>query len=320
MSKKERMSATATLTNCYTPLPAESKTAKQSKELPQIRYSGDGTASTPRTNHSLRRLCLSTSILPNSTGSALVELGHTKVLCSVHGPRPITSSSLPSTSSNSGGGGSHNEFTSSGGVLHTEVRFAPKFGIRPATLAHSSPSTIDGNPMGGGSSSQEEEVELSFQLQNALGPSLNLTSLPKCVIDVFVVVLQSDGNVVGAAITAASLALADANVVEMFDLVCACSVAAVPSHDQNKEEMNILADPTEEETMLAMMSSSSDKNKGGGVVTLALMPNWKEVTLWNQVGCMNATSSSDAVNICRDGCATMYQFMRNCLVGQTKKI
>jgi exosome complex component MTR3 len=57
----------------------------------------------------------------------------------------------------------------------------------------------------------------------ALEVSLRLETFPKSEIDVFALVLEQGGGMVGAAITAASLALADAGV-EMYDLVASCSV------------------------------------------------------------------------------------------------
>jgi len=55
---------------------------------------------------------------------------------------------------------------------------------------------------------------------------VRLEAFPKSEVDVFVIVLQDAGAALAAAITAASLALADA-AVEMYDLVTACSAVSV---------------------------------------------------------------------------------------------
>ena len=47
--------------------------------------------------------------------------------------------------------------------------------------------------------------------------------MPKSCVDVFVMVLESGGSDLAVAITAASVALADAGI-ELFDLVPACHV------------------------------------------------------------------------------------------------
>jgi len=147
-------------------------------------------------------------------------------------------------------------------------------------------------------------------------------------MDVFVMVLQNDGGVLGACVVAASLAMADSGV-ELYDMVSACSVAVVPRsmtaacHDdgggggggggsgdcgedrRHASSHCLLTDPTEDEILAA-----------DGVVTLAMMPNWKEVTFWDQTGRLPANTASDASDLCRDGCATMQKFMRQSLVGE----
>ena len=115
------MSATATLTNCYVPL-SSTDTSISSNFDPTNRPTDDITdgntlshpkeddSSTTTTNQqqqsrgprTLRHIHLSKSILSQSTGSSLVEWGHTKLLVSVRGPRPINCSSM--NAANNGGG------------------------------------------------------------------------------------------------------------------------------------------------------------------------------------------------------------------------
>jgi len=212
-------------------------------------------------------------MLTQSAGSALVELGHTKVLCAVHGPR-TASSSFGKT-----------EFHSEGS-LNCEFRYAPEFG---ASQRDGASSAFLSN----------EEVELSARVRDAIVASIPLEKLSKCVLDVYVMVLQADGAVLSAAITAASLALADAGV-ELYDLVPCCSAAVVKNADGS---FLCLTDPTEEETSAAV-----------GIVTLAMLPNWKEVTFWDQTGRLPTSIALNAMELCRDGCFTIHKFMRHCLV------
>ena len=72
---KMTMSATSTLTNLYIPLPIP---ASAPDNNPQNRTRGQRT---------LRTLHLTRSPLSQSTGSSLIELGNTKLLVSVRGPR-----------------------------------------------------------------------------------------------------------------------------------------------------------------------------------------------------------------------------------------
>lgn len=128
-----------------------------------------------------------------ANGSAVVELGGTKVLASVHGPR----------------GASNLNFSESA-VLSCDVKFA----------AFAAPTRRD-------YAQDDDERKLSLTLQSALAPAVRLAKYPKSSIDVSVLVLQSSGSALAAAVTCASLALAAAGI-EMFDLVTCCSVAVRP--------------------------------------------------------------------------------------------
>jgi hypothetical protein len=151
-------SMTATLTNCYVPLPAVAssssschlfdplariddndgdtssllvrKTNHNDKSSSATATTTAGTNKTTRGPRTLRRLRLETSILSssNSGGSSLVEWGHTKLLVSVRGPRPITASSMMKP--HDGGSGSGN-----GVNLVCEVRYMPHVGINIETIA-----------------------------------------------------------------------------------------------------------------------------------------------------------------------------------------
>ena len=175
---------TATLTNCYVPLPAATtsssschlfdplariddndgdtssllvrKTNHNDKSSSATATTTAGTNKTTRGPRTLRRLRLETSILSssNSGGSSLVEWGHTKLLVSVRGPRPITASSMMKPHD---GGGSN----SNGVNLVCEVRYMPHVGINIETIAlhtlshdfttSSSTSSSSGNKDGSGS-------------------------------------------------------------------------------------------------------------------------------------------------------------------------
>lgn len=64
---------------------------------------------------------------------------------------------------------------------------------------------------------------MSGTVQAALQSAVQRHTFPKANVDVYCLVLESGGSDVAVAITAASLAIADAGI-EMFDLVSACSV------------------------------------------------------------------------------------------------
>eukprot|EP00970_Alexandrium_tamarense_P010497 scaffold2151_cov178-Alexandrium_tamarense.AAC.14 len=342
------MSATATLTNCYVPLPLMSPSSSaasfdpQARVLSDVMADGDGNSlttlssdgnthktssinisrSSKRGPRTLRQLHLARSILSQSTGSSLVECGHTKLIVSVRGPRPANCGGL------NGG---------NGGGLICEVRYMPHIGIRMETLARhslshdfsksSSSSTGARIPRDSLSTSQDtsnlssggalcapaaflDESYLSHRLQEALAPAVVLMDNEnKMCIEVFVQVLQSDGGVFGAAVMGASLALVDAGV-GMRDVVCGSSAAVMKVVEEGdgakngtKSKYVAIADPSEDEILQA-----------SGVVTIAIMPNWREVTVWDQFGKMPVESSQEAMELAREGCVTMHKFLKKCVL------
>lgn len=140
-------------------------------------------------------------------------------------------------------------------------------------------------------------------------------------------VLQSDGGVFNAAVIGSSLALADAGIA-MRDVVCAASAAVIKIEQDdtdnntnakndddakkkkkkrsNNDLYHAIADPTEDEILQA-----------SGVVTIALMPNLREVTVWDQFGKMPLDASTEAMELARDGCVTMHKFVKNCLMKES---
>ncbi len=129
-----------------------------------------------------------------AAGSAYVELGNTKVMVAVYGPRPT-----------------ERKFGfAETGRLHCEVRFTP-FGNRALR------TRLD---------TQAAERSYGTALGTALEASVQLDKFPKSAVDVYGMVLESGGSDVAALITAASMALADAHI-ELLDVVTACSVALV---------------------------------------------------------------------------------------------
>jgi exosome complex component MTR3 len=68
-----------------------------------------------------------------------------------------------------------------------------------------------------------EERSLALSMKRALLPSVCRHEFPNFQVDVFANVLEDDGSVLAAAITAAGLALSDAGV-PMYDIITASNV------------------------------------------------------------------------------------------------
>ncbi|XP_063052754.1 exosome complex component MTR3 [Engraulis encrasicolus] len=139
----------------------------------------------------MRRIFARCGLISQAKGSAYIEAGNSKLICSVYGPRETER---------------RDETDMKSGRLVTDMRFAP-FACRKRG------AWVQGN----------EEKDLSQGLLESLRPGVCLHKYPRCQIDVCVMVLESDGPALAHAVTCASLALADAGI-EMYDLVLGCTV------------------------------------------------------------------------------------------------
>lgn len=299
---------TMSLSKCYIPLPfsrfsllgdrSDTTTAtQQQKQQPVYRN---------RPSNQLRPIYLDVGILSNADGSSIVEIGHTKVVCAVHGPRSFSASSAYDS-----------DIFHEDGVLNVDVKFALPFAIRPETVAMNQDTSVDGTTSNTSQQQQQqqaspEEVELSSRVYDAIFSSLvqsSLKRLYKSVIDVHLMVLQSDGGLTSACIVAVCLALADAGI-EIYDLVPSCCVAVYDVRNRKEKSTTnhptCLVDPTEDEI-----------NDADGIVTLAVIYNCSEVTFWNQTGRISVEAYSQAMEMCKDGCSTIYQCMKQCLLSKS---
>lgn len=143
-----------------------------------------------RSDNELRNIFLKTGIVSQAKGSAYIEMGNTKVICSVFDPREIPNKT---------------GFCMQG-ELFCEFKFA-SFSHRKRKLHQQ----------------DAEEKEYSLILQRALEPAVCLQEFPNFQVDVYATVLDNGGSALAAAIMAASLALANAGV-PMFGLVTASTI------------------------------------------------------------------------------------------------
>ncbi|XP_029173573.1 exosome complex component MTR3-like [Nylanderia fulva] len=143
-----------------------------------------------RSNDELRNIFLKIGIVSQAKGSAYIEMGNTKVICSVFDPREVPNKTGYCVQ----------------GELFCEFKFAP-FSHRKRKLYQQ----------------DAEEKEYSLILQRALEPAVCLQEFPNFQVDVYATVLDNGGSALAAAIMAASLALANAGV-PMFGLVTASTI------------------------------------------------------------------------------------------------
>lgn len=161
-----------------------------------------------RRTQELRSLNASLGVLPHTDGSAIFELGNTKVLATVHGPREAKSSRCL------------HDRASIKVIFHTAT-FSSVSGERRRQLK------------------QDKRLgEMTNALEETFKEVIMVSTFPRSEIDIFVEVLNADGGILSAAFNAAMLALINAGI-PMIDYLVAVNVGHIqgqPLLDLNRLE------------------------------------------------------------------------------------
>ena len=205
-------------------------------------------------------------IVQKANGSAYLETSGTKLTCSVFGPRDYVRK---------------HDFSSSG-KLTCELSFVP-FARKERCDT-------------GSKSLDKLNAEYSSVITESLISAVCLNSYPKSQIDVYINVLEDDGNTLSYGIVAAAIALADAGI-EMTDLVTSSSLVF-------NDDFYCL-DPTE--------SEQCSKNIIGKM-TVAYLPSLNQISCLLQDGEVDVDKSVGMINTCIEGCLRMHELMKDCLV------
>ncbi|MEX2689499.1 MAG: exosome complex exonuclease Rrp41 [Candidatus Njordarchaeum guaymaensis] len=180
---------------------------KEIDESKLILIDSNGIRTDGRRWNELRPLRIRVGILDRAEGSALVEMGKTKALATVYGPKEMFPKHMANPDR---------------AILRAAYRMAT-FSVEERKKPQPS----------------RRELELSKVIKEALEPAIMLHYYPRTVIEVYILILQADGGTRTAAINAASLALADAGI-PMKGLVTA--VAAGRVGDQVVLDLNDVED------------------------------------------------------------------------------
>ncbi len=154
----------------------------------------------------LRETTMEVGVLEEADGSAMVEIGNTRVIASVFGPQDLHPKHLQE---------------SDRAVIKMRYNMAP--------------FSVD-DRMSPGPNRRAKEIGLVAR--RALEPALELEKFPTAGIDISMEVVESDGGTRVTGITAASLALADAGI-PMKGMVASCAAGVVddtPVLDVNGKE------------------------------------------------------------------------------------
>lgn len=145
----------------------------------------------------MRQIRAELGAIAKADGSALFEMGNTKVTAAVYGPREVENRSQQ---------------------LNDRALVRCEYG-----MANFSTGDRMRKPKG-----DRRSTEISLVIRQTLEACIMTHLMPRSQIDVFVQVLQADGGTRSACINAATLALADAGI-PMRDLATSCSAGYLNS-------------------------------------------------------------------------------------------
>lgn len=151
----------------------------------------DGERIDGRKPEDMREVNMETGLLNRADGSALVELGNTRVLAAVFGPKE----------------------------LHPQHLQKPKKAVMQVRY-NLAPFAVEDRKRPGPS---RRGKEIGLVARRALEPIVELEKFPKTGIEVYIEVLEANASTRVTGITAASLALADAGI-PMKGMVSSCAV------------------------------------------------------------------------------------------------
>ena len=232
------------------------------KKQEKIEYVKNGKRLDGRKVDELRPVKMEVGVLSNADGSAYLEWGQNKVLVGVHGPKEA----LPKHKQN-------------------PYRGLVRYTYRMATF--SVPDRK--NPRPG-----RRESEISKVSGEALEKAIFLEKFPNTAIDIYVEIFDSNAGTRVAALTAASLALADAGI-PMRDLVCAVGVGKAGGEiilDLNKDEEDA--------------PDAVD-------IPIAIMPRTEEIVLLQMDGLLTKPEWNKAVKLGIEGCKRIYEMQKQAL-------
>lgn len=228
----------------------------------------DGRRLDGRELHELRPITMRTGVLDRADGSCYLTWGNNKIICAVYGPRELHPKhlALPDRA-----------------IVRVEYRLAT-FSVGE----RKSPAP------------RRREYELSKILAESVNTILFLEKFPTGTIDIFITVLDADGGTRCAALTAASLGLADAGI-PMRGLLTGCAVGKI--------EGKIVVD----------LSDIEDK-EGEGDMPVAMIYNSGELTLLQCDGNFTLEEIEEGLKLSKTAIGQIYQMQRKALLAKYSQI
>lgn len=204
----------------------------------------------------LRPLFMKVGIITKAQGSVYLEMGNTKLIAAIYGPKEIVK---------------REEFSLKGKVF-CEFKFMPF-----AKIHYCEPRQ------------NFEEKIISKCIGDAMEGIIMLERFPKAQVDISVQVIEDDGGVLPLALTAASVALANANI-EIKDLVVGTTIRFFDADD-------LLVDPSGEEE-----HGHHSKFQGGAGFHMAVLPSLSQISYLKQTGRIEQSQAKDCIETSWEAC------------------
>tara|TARA_Y100000310_G_scaffold227544_1_gene229825 strand:+ start:613 stop:1326 length:714 start_codon:yes stop_codon:yes gene_type:complete len=213
----------------------------------------------------LRPMSAKAGVIPNANGSAEFRSGKTWAIAAVYGPKEIYPRFLANPKK---------------GILRCFYSMMPFSGsgerIRP------------------GNSRRSQEI--SFVMKNAIEKLVDLSQFPNSVVDIFIELPQTDAGTRCAAISAASIALADAGI-PMKDMVASVAMGQVDG------------------LVVADLTYNEEAYEDGPVsdIPIAMTQNTKEVTLLQMDGEISKEDLMKALELAKGATDKVYELQKQAL-------
>jgi exosome complex component RRP41 len=216
----------------------------------------------------LRPVKIEAGVLKRADGSCYLEWGKNKVIAAVYGPRECFPKHMQDSRK---------------AVLTYRYNMAP--------------FSVDDRKRPG---PDRRSTEISKVSREALERVVFLEYFPRTAINVFVEVLQADAGTRCAALTAASVALADAGI-PMRDLIVACAAGKV--------EDEIVLDLCQEED-----------NFGTADLPIGISPRTGQIHLMQMDGILTKEEFRKALDLATKGCLAINELQKKALKDKYEKI
>ncbi len=215
----------------------------------------------------MRPVIIKAGVLERANGSAYVEIGDTKIVAGVFGPRELHPKRL---------------LDEDKAVLNVSYAMLP---FSTTERARPGPS--------------RRSKEISKVAKNALEPSIFLEEFPSLIIRLQLDVISSDAGTRAAAITAGSVALADAGI-PMRGFVAACAAGKIDGK-------------------IVLDLSGPEDNFGEGDLPVAMLSSTEEITLLQFDGDMTKDELKKALELTKKGNEYLWDLQKKALMDKYKE-